>query len=91
MISDQKVIMCEVLHPKSVAVSARMCRYIDISAVKSDMSVKSLSAVDLSSACELTPLYNNTLASVLDRRAAAQKTILTIGASQPWFSDQVYW
>ena len=94
MISDHNIIVCKVLHPKPkpirVSVTTRKCRDVDMSAIKSDLSAKLSLVVKVSSTPELTTIYNKTLTSVLDKHAPAKKKMVTIRASQPWFSDQIH-
>jgi len=94
MISDHNIIVCKVLHPKPkpirVSVTTRKCRDVDMSAVKADISAKLSVDANVSSASELTTVYNETLTSVLDKHAPVRKKMVTIRASQPWFADEIH-
>ena len=65
MISDHNIIVFKVLHPKPkpirVSVTTRKCRDVDMSAVKADISAKLSVDANVSSASELTTVYNETL------------------------------
>ena len=93
MISDHSIIVCKVFNlkpkPIGVAVTTRKCRDINMSAVKSDISAKLSVDADLSSASEPSNIYNEALTSVLDKHAPGSRMMVTIRASQPWFSDEI--
>ena len=63
---------------------------VDISAVKSDISAKLSVDGDLSSASELTNIYNEALAIVLDKHTPPVRKMMVITrASQSWFRDDI--
>ena len=72
------------------AVATRKCRDVDMLAAKSVKSAKLAVGTDLSSASEMNTAHNKALTLVLDKQAPVRKKMVTIRASQPWFSDETH-
>ena len=93
MISDHNLVLCALSYqkppPQRIKITTRKLRAIDMAAFTADVSSQ-FDLFDDSDPSVAADVYSSTLNSLLDKHAPLKQRNITVRASNPWFTEDVY-